>query len=148
LAESYIDNDRYKQITDRTDDAEDLTLQRASMLLDNRCGLDNHATSDQDDDLLLIDYDNLNARQTEAVDQWVAWMTASLIDNDGSVDSMETISLGRFSVEESDDHNEYIPDQLKYADVMIKKYGLIRRDIRSHPNSIDYDEALNVIAIN
>lgn len=146
---SYIENSRFQDITDRTDDATEGQLQRASMLLDVRCGLPNHVSYSQKDDLLLLDYDNLNARRKEAVAQWVAWMTASLIDNDNSVHSVEeSITLGRFSVTEGSDENELMPDELRYADEMVRGYNLVRRGVDSHPYSLEYHDLEGGVVVN
>lgn len=148
-SDSYIDANRYNEITDDdASNASDQRLKRASMLLDVRCGLDNYATSDQDNDLLLLDYDNLNARKKEAVDQWVAWFVKALVDNNDSVSISESITLGRFSVDPGENENELFPDQIKYADQMVVSYGLVRRDVDSNPNSVYFENLRSGIYVN
>ncbi len=143
---SYITSGDYATITGGDqDDATAPRMKRASMLLDARCGLTLRASSE--DDLLLLDLDNLNARQREAARQWVAWFVYSLAENGDSIQAEETIRLGRFQATARENRNEIVPDEMMYADQMLKSSGLIRRDIRSNRNQVNVQRSLDVIAI-
>ena len=121
-------------------------MKRGSMMLDVRAGVANHTKSDQDDDLLLLDLEELNARQKEIVKQWVAWFVFSLSENDDSIQVEESIRLGRFQAAAREGKNQLLPDGLMYADQMLKSSGIIRRDIRSNRNQVNVQRSLDIIA--
>ena len=135
---SYITATQYNTISGRDQsEATDARIERASLLLDARCGLDRHADSDDDDKEFLIDKDDLNARQKKAVEQWTAWLVASLAKSNDSPQVVEDVRLGRFQVRAQDGRQvRMVSDDMMYADQLLVSTGMVRRDVDSHPNQI------------
>lgn len=131
---AYIDSSIYNNITGR--DASEATasrLKRASRLLDNRIGNYLRITeSGHDYEGFKLDLDDLKTWQKEAVQEWVAWMTAALYVGGDAPDTFQRIQLGRFSVtENADDENNNLPNMVKFADMQLRDAKLINTHVRS-----------------
>lgn len=131
---AYIDAATYASLTGKdASEATDARLKLASRLLDNRIGnyirIDD---SDSDYNGFKLNLDKLKSWQKEAVQQWVAWMVSALYANGDAPDTFQQIRLGRFSVtENSEDENNTLPNQVKYADMLLRDAKIINTQVRS-----------------
>src|SRR5690554_4123348 len=133
----YITCEQYEQITGHDPyEATDARIKRSSRLLDARIG--NHPRGDWK-----LDMDSLESFQQDAVKEWVSWMVFSLVENGDSVQVNETVRLGRFSATAREQADEYMPDELIYADQQLKDSGLIRRGVK-YTNSPTDSTVINV----
>lgn len=123
---SYLEASEYEGYTGRDEsEAEDYRINMASRLLDARIG--NHRY--EEDSEFKLDIDGLPKYQQEAVKNWVAWMVAGLEENNDSIESTDNLTLGRFSVSKNEDSTT-MPDQLKYADQILKTTGVIKLGVK------------------
>ena len=131
---AYIDAATYASLTGKdASEATDARLKLASRLLDNRIGnyirIDD---SDSDYNGFKLNLDKLKSWQKEAVQLWVAWMTAALHVGGDAPDTFQQIRLGRFSVtENSVTENSTLPNQVKYADMLLRDAKIINTHVRS-----------------
>jgi len=120
----YITAAEYNEITERPQaEATNSRIKHASALLDARIG--NYFPDPTTG--LKLHLDDLSQAQKDAVKEWVARAVAFLIDNNDAPPSAASISLGRFSVQSS--QNQGLPDALSFADSILVSSGLIKRAV-------------------
>lgn len=119
----YITDTDYQIVTGR--DKAEATVPRckvATQLLDSRIG-----PRERGEDGLKLDLDKLPSHQVDAVKTWCAWMIAYLVDNGDRAPTTETITLGRFSVTEHGQRDAVIPEEMDFADGILRTSGLVNR---------------------
>lgn len=75
-----------------------------------------------------LPFDDLDAYQQEAVNEWVAWMTAALYDaNDELPSGAAAITMGRFSIKQATSDDAPLAGKLQFADDQVVDAGLVKR---------------------
>ena len=141
---TYLTDTEYQNRTGRNvSEATSQRIKMASRLLDTRIGnLPRHTSGTYQG--WKLDLDELNDYQVDIVKDWVAFMVKALFQSDDSSVAFKSIKLGRFSLSKDEDDGD-IPEDLRYADTMLKDAHIINRKVNlSGQGNLLHDPNRNV----
>lgn len=124
----YLTAQKYEEITGRPQaEATAGRIQKASYLLDARIG--NYPIKENG---YKLDLEELPKNQVDAVQLWVSELVLSLADNNDTIQGKGNVRLGRFQSSENEATNRTImPDNIFYADKILKASGVINLSVRN-----------------